>query len=63
MTFDLDEWQHPLLPSGAVLHVCLNCGAVIPAKGTGMHQLWHERIAKSAIDAHARIDRLEGGTR
>ena len=49
------------LRGNADLHVCLICGAVVPAKGIDMHEQWHQAIADSAIQAHARIDRIVGG--
>jgi hypothetical protein len=57
--FDISLYP-PLRPD-TTLHACLICGAVIPEKGVSFHDQWHEAIAESAIAAHARIDRLEGG--
>lgn len=54
-----DAWLYPRLPDGIALHVCLTCGAAVPAKGIDMHEQWHRNAAGSAIDAHDRIDQLE----
>jgi len=55
-----DSWQFPRLPDGVALHACLVCGAAVPQKGIGFHDMWHQDTADVAIRSQRRLDALEG---